>query len=339
MSKVFIIAEAGVNHNGSMELAKKLIDVAVEAKADAVKFQTYIAEKVMTKDAKKAEYQVKLTGKQESQLEMVKKIQLSFNDFRDLQEYSQKKGILFLSTPFDLDSVDFLASLNLPIMKLPSGEINNLPYLRRVGKLSKEVILSCGMATLGEIENAIQILEQSGTPREKISILHCNTEYPTPMQDVNLKAMITIRDAFKIKVGYSDHTLGIEVPVAAVALGAQIIEKHFTLDKNMEGPDHRASLEPDELVAMVSSIRNIEQALGNGIKKPSASETKNINVARRSVFFSKKLKAGHVIKEDDLIMKRPGNGVSPLSFDSILGTKLIKDVDEDEMFKWNHISY
>ncbi len=277
-NKTFIIAEAGVNHNGSLELAKKMIDAAVGASADAVKFQTFKAEKVVSRYAPKAEYQKKTTTAEadESQLEMIKKLELDAAAHQTLIDYCKKKNIRFLSTPFDLESIDLLNELGLDIFKIPSGEITNMPYLRKIGSLKKEIILSTGMANLGEIEDALDVLTGAGTKLKDITILHCNTEYPTPMQDVNLKAMQTIKYAFPgIHVGYSDHTEGIEVSIAAVAMGAAIIEKHFTLDKNMAGPDHKASLEPDELKAMVNAIRNIEKALGNGIKKPSPSELKN----------------------------------------------------------------
>lgn len=338
MSKVFIIAEAGVNHNGSMDLAKKLVDVAVEAGADAVKFQTFIAEKVMSKHAKKAEYQVQNTGaEQESQLDMVKKLQLSFDDFKELQKYCVQKKIMFLSTPFDPVSIDFLAGRDLDLMKIPSGEITNLPYLKKVGALGKKVVISTGMADMGEIEDALDVLVSAGTPKDKITVLHCNTEYPTPMSDVNLLAMLTIRDAFKVNIGYSDHTLGIEVPVAAVALGATMIEKHFTLDKTMEGPDHVASLDPLELKAMVAAIRNIEVALGDGIKKPSASEKKNKEIARKSIHAGKDLVKGQVIGEEDLEVKRPGNGISSMLMNLVVGKKLLRDVKYDEMLTWQDL--
>jgi len=281
MNKVFVIAEAGVNHNGDINLAKKLIDKAVEAGVNAIKFQTFKAENLVSKNAKKAKYQVENTGSNESQYEMLKKLELSFKDFEELKKYCDEKGIMFLSTPFDEESIEFLDKLGLEIFKIPSGEITNLPYLRKIGSLKKRVILSTGMADLGEIEDALDVLIKSGTRKEEITILHANTEYPTPFEDVNLKAMQTIACAFKIDVGYSDHTLGIEVPIAAVAMGAKVIEKHFTLDKTLPGPDHKASLEPDELKAMVKAIRNIEVALGYGIKRPSKSEAKNKVVARK----------------------------------------------------------
>lgn len=271
MDKVFIIAEAGINHNGKIELAYQLIDAAVEAGVDAVKFQTYKADKVISKYAEKAEYQLETTNSTESQLDMAKKLELSYDAFVELKKYCNNKEIVFLSSPFDLDSIDFLNQLGLETFKVPSGEITNLPYLRKLGALNKQVIMSTGMADLREVKDALDVLISSGTNKEKITIIHCNTEYPTPFEDVNLRTMLTIRDKLWVRVGYSDHTLGIEVPVAAVSLGAEVIEKHFTLDRNMEGPDHKASLEPDELKAMVQAIRNIEKALGDGVKRPSKS--------------------------------------------------------------------
>ena len=283
MNKVFIIAEAGVNHNGSIELAKKLIDVASESGADAVKFQTFKAEKLVSKNAQKADYQKQTTNKTESQFDMIKKLELDMDTHKELIAYCKTKNIMFLSTPFDHDSIELLNNLGLEIFKIPSGEITNLPYLRYIGKLNKKVILSTGMADIGEIEDALDILISAGTKKENIIVLHANTMYPTPMEDVNLKAMVTIGNTFDIGFGYSDHTLGIEVDIAAVALGACCIEKHFTLDKTMEGPDHKASLEPDELKAMVKAIRNIELALGSSIKKPSKSEMPNMQIARKSI--------------------------------------------------------
>ena len=277
---VFIIAEAGVNHNGSIDLAYKLIDVAVESRADAVKFQTFKAENVVSKNAQKAEYQMKTTNKSESQFDMIKKLELDVGKHQKLVNYCNRKKIMFLSTPFDLDSVDLLDKLGLEIFKIPSGEITNLPYLRHIGSLNKKVILSTGMSRLDEVKDALNILINSGTQKENITVLHANTMYPTPMEDVNLNAMITIQEEFDISVGYSDHTLGIEVDIAAVAMGASVIEKHFTLDNNMEGPDHKASLEPEELKAMVLSIRNVEKALGSGEKTPSPSEKVNIDIVR-----------------------------------------------------------
>lgn len=331
MNKVFIIAEAGVNHNGSIKLAKKLIDVAVDAEADAVKFQTFKAEKIISRYAPKAEYQKKTTDKEESQLEMVKKLELDANTHEKLVRYCTKKGIIFLSTPFDIESIDLLSDIGLEIFKIPSGEITNLPYLRKIGSLKKRIILSTGMSDMGEIEDALDIIIKAGTQKENITVLHCNTEYPTPFEDVNLLAMLSIRDAFKVSVGYSDHTPGIEIPVAAVALGANVIEKHFTLDKNMEGPDHKASLEPNELAAMVKAIRNIEKAMGNGIKKPSASEIKNKPIARKSIVAAKEIKKGEMLSEETLAVKRPGIGISPLEWDRIIGRKAIKDFKRDDM--------
>ena len=264
---------------------------------------------------------------------MVKKLELSYDDFKVLKEYCDKLGIMFLSTPFDLESIDFLNELGLEIFKIPSGEITNLPYLEKIGKLGKKVILSTGMADLGEIEDALDILINNGTRKEDITVLHCNTEYPTPIEDVNLLAMLTIRDAFKINVGYSDHTLGIEIPIAAVALGATVIEKHFTLDRNMEGPDHKASLEPHELKAMINAIRNVEKALGDGIKKPSKSEEKNKIIVRKSIVAKRKIKKGEIFTEENITVKRPGNGISPMRWYEILGKKASKDYQEDELIE------
>lgn len=331
MKKVFIIAEAGVNHNGSITLAKKLIDVAVTAGADAVKFQTFKAEKLVSKSAQKAEYQKETTNKNESQFEMLKKLELDINAHKELISYCSSKNIMFLSTPFDNESIDLLNELKLRIFKIPSGEITNLPYLRHIGSLNKNVILSTGMSNIGEIENALNILIDAGTKKKNITVLHANTMYPTPMEDVNLKAMLTIGNTFDIKFGYSDHTLGIEVDIAAVALGASCIEKHFTLDNNMDGPDHKASLEPDELKKMVESIRNIEIALGNGIKKASSSETPNILIARKSIVANDDIKKGEILSETNLVVKRPGTGISPMQWDNTIGLLAIKDYKKDEL--------
>lgn len=339
MNKTFIIAEAGVNHNGSMEMAKQLIDVAVEAKVDAVKFQTFIAENVMSKYAVKAEYQKESTGGDESQLEMVKKLQLGFEDFIELKKYCEGKNIQFLSTPFDLVSVDFLKTLNMGLWKIPSGEITNLPYLTKIGAYKEKIIFSTGMCTLGDIENALGILMEAGTAKENITVLHCNTEYPTPMKDVNLTAMLTIKNAFGIQVGYSDHTLGIEVPVAAVAMGAKVIEKHFTLDKSLPGPDQQASLDPNELKQMVIAIRNIEAALGTGTKVPSSSEKKNMDIARKSIHLAKEVKKGQVLTADDLTIKRPGNGISPMMINDVIGTIAMKDLKEDYLLNFNDFAW
>ena len=331
MNKVFIIAEAGVNHNGSVELAKKLIDVASEAGADAVKFQTFKAENLVSKNAQKANYQKQTTNSDESQFDMIKKLELDVKTHKILMDYCKEKCIMFLSTPFDHDSIELLNDLGLEVFKIPSGEITNLPYLRHIGKLNKKVILSTGMADIGEIEDAMDILVNAGTKKENIIVLHANTEYPTPYEDVNLKATVTIGNTFDVAFGYSDHTLGIEVDIAAVAMGACCIEKHFTLDCTMEGPDHKASLEPDELKAMIKAIRNIELALGNGIKKPSVSESKNINIARKSIVAKVDIKKGEILSVDNLAVKRPGNGINPMRWDEVIGTVASKDYKEDEL--------
>jgi N,N'-diacetyllegionaminate synthase len=331
MNKTFIIAEAGVNHNGSLEMAFQLIDVAVAAGADAVKFQTFKAEKVIAVNAPKAGYQKEATGSDESQLEMVKKLELDETAHTRLYQYCQHKGIQFLSTPFELESIDLLYRLGLEIFKIPSGEITNLPYLRKLGALKKRLIMSTGMADLGEIEDALDVLTESGTPLENITVLHCNTEYPTPVEDVNLKAMLTIGHAFGVAVGYSDHTPGIEVAVAAVALGAAVLEKHFTLDRNLPGPDHKASLEPDELKAMVQAIRNIEKALGNGIKRPSPSEVKNKSIARKSLVATQPIKTGELFSADNITAKRPGTGISPMRWDEVIGQVAQKNYERDDL--------
>lgn len=328
---VFIIAEAGVNHNGSMELAQKLINVAVDAGANAIKFQTFRADKLVSKTAQKAEYQQQTTDVAESQHAMIKKLELDETAHHELIAYCKTKNILFLSTPFDHESIELLNNLGMEIFKIPSGEITNLPYLRHVGKLAKTVILSTGMADLGEIEDALDVLISTGMVKENITVLHATTEYPCPMEDVNLKSMQTIANAFGVKVGYSDHTNGIEVPIAAVAMGACVIEKHFTLDKTMEGPDHKASLEPDELKAMVNAIRNIEKALGDGIKKASKSEVKNIPIARKSILASKPIQKGEVLSVENITVKRPGVGISPMRWDEVIGSIACKDYLEDEM--------
>lgn len=325
---VYIIAEAGVNHNGSFELACKLVDAAKKAGADCIKFQTFKSENLVSHTAKKAEYQKKTTG-DSSQQEMLKKLELSFDEFLQLKSYCEKVGICFLSTPFDFDSIDFLNTIDMPFWKIPSGEVTNLPYLLALAKTNKPVVMSTGMCTLQEIRDAVKVLKENGI--NDIKLLHCNTEYPTPFEDVNLKAMQTLRDELLLEVGYSDHTKGIEVPIAAVALGATIIEKHFTLDRNMEGPDHKASLEPNELAAMVSAIRNIEKAIGTGEKAPSPSEKKNMAIARKSIVAKAKIKAGEVFTEDNITVKRPGTGISPMKWFEVLGTKAVRDFDEDEL--------
>ncbi len=333
MQKTFIIAEAGVNHNGQIDLALKLIDAAVDACADAVKFQIFNAAEVISKFAQKAKYQKQYTDKFESQLEMAKKLELSFDSFIGLKKYCDKKGIDFLSTPFDLGSIDFLNKIGLKTFKIPSGEITNLPYLRKIGSLKANVIMSTGMAEMKEVKASLMVLEEFGTPKDKVTVLHCNTEYPTPFKDVNLKAMLSIRDELGVKVGYSDHTTGIEVSVAAVALGAEIIEKHFTLDKNMEGPDHKASLEPEELAAMISAIRNIEQSIGDGVKRPSPSELKNKPIARKSIVAAKDIKKGEIFSEDNITAKRPGDGVSPMKWNDVFGKKAIRKFKTDELIE------
>jgi len=332
MKKTFIIAEAGVNHNGSLELAKNLVDAAIETGADAVKFQTFKAERIVSKNAEKAAYQIQTTNATESQLDMIRRLELSTTAHKELLQYCGEKEIQFLSSPFDLESIDLLASLGLTIFKIPSGEITNLPYLRKVGVLKKEIILSTGMADLGEIEDALDVLMEAGTELENITVLHCNTEYPTPFEDVNIRAMLTIKTAFPgLQVGYSDHTRGIEVSIAAVAMGATIIEKHFTLDKNMEGPDHKASLEPDELKAMVNAIRNIEKALGNGIKKPSPSELKNKAIVRKSIVAERDIRNREAFTEENLTVKRPGTGICPMRWDEVIGQVAQKDYEKDEL--------
>jgi len=316
-----IIAEAGVNHNGSIELAEKLIDVAAEAGADFVKFQTFKAETLVTQTADKAEYQKEITDTDESQFEMIKKLELDRKTHEELIDHCKQIDIQFLSTAFDHDSIDLLDQLNMPLFKIPSGEITNLPYLRHIGRMGKPIIMSTGMSSLEEVRDALNVLIESGAEKEQITILHCNTEYPTPMKDVNLKAMLTIKDELGVNIGYSDHTLGIEVAISAVAMGATVIEKHFTLDRNMSGPDHAASLEPEELKAMVTAIRNIEKAMGDGIKKPSSSETKNISVARKSIVAKMPIKKGELFTEENLTVKRPGTGISPMEWDRLIGKR------------------
>jgi len=328
---VFVIAEAGVNHNGSIDLAKKLIDVASKAGADAVKFQTFKTENLVVKKADKAAYQKDTTDAGESQFDMIKKLELDLDTHKELIGYSKQKKIMFMSTPFDLESVDMLDELGLSIFKIPSGEITNLPYLRKIGALNKKIVLSTGMANMVEVGEALDILIDYGTKKENITILHANTMYPTPMEDVNLNAMLSIKKEYGVEVGYSDHTLGIEVDIAAVAMGAKVIEKHFTLDKTMAGPDHKASLEPNELMAMLKGIRNIEKALGDGVKKPSQSETPNIVVARKSIVAVKTIKKGEYFDSTNLAIKRPGNGISPMKWDEVIGTQATKDYIKDEL--------
>lgn len=332
--KTLIIAEAGVNHNGDMGLAKKLIFAAAEAGADIVKFQTFVARNIISRSAPKAEYQKGSTDPNETQQDMVSKFELSREDHVELIKECHEQGIKFFSTAFDIESINLLEGLGCDdLVKVPSGELTNLPYLRHLTRHGKHVLLSTGMANLGEIEAAINVVEQVGTPRNNITVLHCTTEYPAPMEDVNLRAMVNIGQALGVKIGYSDHTPGIEVPVAAVALGATVIEKHFTLDCSLPGPDHRASLEPDELKAMVRSIRNIEKALGDGIKRPGVSELKNRPIARKSLVAARYIKSGERFTEDNLIAKRPGTGISPMRWDEVIGRIAPRDFSEDELIE------
>jgi N,N'-diacetyllegionaminate synthase len=331
IKSTLIIAEAGVNHNGSINRAKKMIDVAAEAGANFVKFQTFKAETLVTHSANKAEYQKELTSTSESQFEMIKKLELDRAAHEELIEYCAKKDICFLSTAFDHDSIDLLSELNIPLYKIPSGEITNMPYLRHIGGMGKPIIMSTGMSTLNEVRDALNILLEGGAKKEDITILHCNTEYPTPMEDVNLKAMLTIKDELGVKIGYSDHTLGIEVPIAAVAMGATVIEKHFTFDRTLPGPDHAASLEPEELKVMVSTIRNIEKAIGNGIKRPSPSEIKNIPVARKSIVAKKLIKKGELFSEENLTVKRPGTGISSMEWPELVGQQSKQNYKPDDL--------
>jgi len=328
---VFIIAEAGVNHNGKIDLAYKLIDAACESGADAVKFQTFKTENLVSKNAPKAAYQKNTTNQSESQFQMLKNLELDFDTHKKLIDYCNTKEIMFLSTPFDHESINLLNELDLQVFKIPSGEITNLPYLRHIGSLGKEVILSSGMSNLKEIEDALKILIGSGTSKENITVLHANTMYPTPMEDVNLRAMQTIREKFEVSVGYSDHTLGIEVDIAAVAMGATVIEKHFTLDKTMDGPDHKSSINPEELTVMVNSIRNIEKALGSTIKKPSKSEEPNIPMARKSIVASKSIKKGEIFTEKNITIKRPGTGISPMNWDLIIDHVAKRNYQKDDL--------
>ena len=335
MEKVIIIAEAGVNHNGDIAIAKKLIDAAVDAGVDYVKFQTFKAENLVSNSAKKADYQIENTqDSTESQLQMLKKLELSHIQHQELIAYCQTRKMSFFSTAFDLESLDYLKALDFEMVKIPSGEITNLPYLKKAAQLFSKVIISTGMSTLSEIENALNVFISNGTKRESIYILHCNTEYPTPMKDVNLLAMLAIKKKFNVQIGYSDHTLGIEVPIAAVALGAKVIEKHFTLDRSLPGPDHKASLEPMELKEMVFAIRNIELAIsGSGIKEPSESEKKNIEIVRKSLHFSSDLLSGHILTENDLVAMRPGNGISPMKISEYLGKQLLINVKRKTLLK------
>ena len=339
MTHVTIIAEAGVNHNGSIELARQLVDKAVEAGVDIIKFQTFKSEKLVSRSARQAEYQKKNIGKKsdDSQLSMLKKLELSEQDHKELMTYCKQKGIKFFSTAFDFDSIDYLHSLNLGLWKIPSGEVTNYPFLKRIAAYNEKTIFSTGMCDMEDVRAAVSALYKNGLSKENLVLLHCNTEYPTPFEDVNLKAMDALRKEFGVEVGYSDHTKGIEVPIAAVALGATVIEKHFTLDRNMEGPDHKASLEPDELKAMVNAIRNIEKAIsGDGTKHVSNSELKNIAIARKSIVAACDIKAGETFTEQNLTTKRPGDGISPMKWDEIVGMSAIRDFSEDELIQINN---
>ena len=331
MKKVVIIAEAGVNHNGNLNIAKQLIEHAAKAEVDYVKFQTFKTELAISKNAKKADYQKQTTDAEESQFDMIKKLELDKQAHIELIKHCKQNNIKFLSTPFDLDSVDLLFDLGIELYKIPSGEITNYPYLKKIAEKKLPVVLSTGMANMQEISDAFNVLINNGLEKDRIKILHANTEYPTPIQDVNLNAMLSIGKEFGVDFGYSDHTLGIEVPTAAVALGASVIEKHFTLDKTMEGPDHKASLEPDELVAMVKAIRNIEKAMGDGVKKPSPSESKNIPIARKSIVAKTIIKKGDIFTDDNITVKRPGTGISPMLWNDVLGQKANANFNEDEI--------
>lgn len=330
---VLVIAEAGVNHNGDIEIAKTLIDVAADAKADIVKFQTFNADQQVTKSASKAEYQKITTNINESQHSMLKNLELSVEMHSELINHCKKRSIEFISTAFDIQSVNLLQNLGQRLFKIPSGEITNFPYLEHIGKIGKPIILSTGMSTLNEIKTALEILQRAGASKELITVLHCTTSYPVPMSDVNLLAMRTIKNEFEVKVGYSDHTLGIEIPIAAVALGASVIEKHFTLDRNLPGPDHKASLEPNELQEMIKTIRNVEQAMGDGIKKVMSSEAGNRDIVRKSIVVIKEIKKGDILTSENLSTKRPGNGISPLNWNLIIGKSSKHNYEIDELIK------
>lgn len=334
--KTLIIAEAGVNHNGNFELAKQLVDKAVEGGADIVKFQTCKAENVISRYADKAEYQKVTTGEADSQLEMVRKLMLTYEEYGKLKEYCDEKGIEFLSTAFDLPSVDYLHSIGMRRWKIPSGEITNLPLLIKIAKLGEPIIMSTGMSELSEVADAIKVLKENGAG--EITILHCTTEYPAPYEDVNLKAIDTMKETFGLPVGYSDHTKGLEIPVAAVARGACVIEKHFTLDRNMEGPDHKASIEPDELKQMVDMIRHVEVAIGDGIKKVSPSELKNQDIARKSIIAKTAIKAGDVFTEENITTKRPGSGINPMKWFNLLGKTAKHDYQEDYLIEEDELN-
>ena len=331
MKNVTIIAEAGVNHNGSVELAKKLVDAAAAAKVDYIKFQTFKSEGVVTKKAEKAQYQKESTGSEENtQLEMIKKLEISYEGYLEIRDYCNQKGVKFFSTSTDPQSVEFLASLDMDMWKIPSGEVTNYPFLCKIASYNKPTIFSLGMSDMDMVHDAVEVLLENGLDKENLILLHCNTEYPTPFEDVNLLAMKAIEKEFGVKVGYSDHTLGIEVPIAAVAMGADVIEKHFTLDRNMEGPDHKASLEPDELLEMVKSIRNIEKALGDGVKRITESERRNMIIARKSIVAARDIKKGEVFTNENLTTKRPGDGISPMRWKEVLGKVAKCNFEEEE---------
>lgn len=331
MNKVLIIAEAGVNHNGDIKIAKKMIDAAVVCGVDIIKFQTVKVEALVTRNAEQADYQINNTKNRESQMEMLKKITMPYHDFDEIYEYCRYKGVQFLSTPFDLESVEFLKKYKMPFWKIPSGEITNYPYLVAIAKTGKNIVMSTGMSDLVEIEEALEVLRNNGCG--DISLLQCNTEYPTPMEDANLLAMSTLRKKFHVRVGYSDHTEGIEAAIAAVAMGACIIEKHFTLDRNMVGPDHKASLEVQELARLVTTIRNVEKAIGDGVKKPSESEKKNIKIARKSIVAKRDIRKGEIFTEENITTKRPGNGISAIKWNEIIGNYAERDFCEDELIE------
>lgn len=333
MDNIFIIAEAGINHNGDFDNAVKMVELAAIAGADAVKFQTFKAKQLMIPNAPKAQYQQQAIGDEESMLDMACRLELSYPEFLELHSHCRDRGIEFLSTPFDFESITFLADLGLETFKIPSGEVTNLPHLRKIGALNRNVILSTGMADMLEIKQALEVIIGAGTDKDKITILHCNTDYPTPMEDVNLSAMLSIKKALGVKVGYSDHTLGIEIPVAVAALGASVIEKHFTLDKSMPGPDHRASLSPEELKEMVKAVRNIEKALGDGVKRTSPSEAKNMYVARRSIVAARDINKGEIFSEENISAKRPSTGMSPMLWDSVIGMVASRDFKKDSFIK------
>lgn len=331
MKKIRIIAEAGVNHNGSLALAKQMVDAAKECGADIIKFQTAKAESLVSRFAVKADYQKKNTGTEESQLEMLRKLLLTYEEFEQLAAYCEQKEIQFLSTPFDLESIDFLSQFSMPFWKIPSGEITNYPYLVRLAKTGMPVMMSTGMCELWEVEEAVKILKENGAG--ELTLLHCNTEYPTPYEDVNLRAMETLRQRFGCEVGYSDHTKGMEVPIAAAAMGAGVIEKHFTLSRKMTGPDHAASLEPAELKAMINAVRNIEAALGDGRKTVTGSERKNIAIARKSIVAARNILKGEKLTVENITTKRPGSGISPMRWNEVLGTEAVRDFEEDELIE------